>query len=111
MIFKKELNVKSITIRTIYTAFLGEKIIKIGKSYIAQAYYHILQFQISFISKFLFFNFYVLIRFSQRKLRELDCCGHFWTIFISFRRRAMYKNIENIQNFKAQIMGFFLREL
>lgn len=43
----------------------------------------------------------------QTILGGLDGRGHFKTIFIFFRGRALNKDIGKYSNFKAKIFGFF----
>lgn len=39
----------------------------------------------------------------QKKLRGLDGCGHLQALLISYRKRALYKNMGKYQNSKGKI--------
>lgn len=41
-------------------------------------------------------------------LKKLDSRGHFLTILDSFRRGALYENIEKYQKLKDEMYGWFL---
>lgn len=48
-----------------------------------------------------------VLHLQYRILRRLDGCRHFWTMLISFERRATYKDKKNIQILKLIILWFY----
>lgn len=46
-------------------------------------------------------------QYQDALLRELDGRGHFYTVLISFRGRALYKDIEKYSNLKLKFIKFF----